>query len=169
MSLLTTISIIILVILVVVQAFWKRGFTRISGSKPKSIYSYSRKDTIMTDGEISFYRRLEAIAGDRYYIFPQIHIDLLVDHQRKGQNWQGALNAIQRKSVDYVLCDKQTMKTVYAVELDDSTHDSVKRIARDAGVEDMFASIGLPLVRFRDVTDITDDQIAQKFQEANAI
>ena len=58
------------------------------------------------------------------------------------------------------------MKPIYAVELDDSTHDTAKRKARDSMVEGMLRDINLPLVRFRNVGKMTDDQIAQKFEEA---
>lgn len=129
-------------------------------------YRYRRKDWLMTPAEMNFYERLFAIAGDRYWVFAQVHLDDLLDHRIKGQSWRGALSAIQRKSVDYVLCDRQSMKTVYAVELDDSSHDTPERQERDKRVEQLLASVDLPLVRFRDVSVMTDEQIAHRFADA---
>lgn len=77
-----------------------------------------------------------------------------------------AFQRINRTSVDYVLCDKTTLEPVYAVELDDRTHDTGKRRARDTGVEQMLGSVGIPLVRFRNAESMTDDQIAEAFQKA---
>ena len=59
------------------------------------------------------------------------------------------------------------MRPIYAVELDDSTHDSAKRQSRGSAVEAMLAQVNLPLVRFRNVSQITDDQIIQKFEAAS--
>lgn len=133
--------------------------------KTKAQYFYGRKPMIMSEAETSFYHRLESVVDGRYYIFPQIHLSALLINQTKGRYWKAAFQRINRTSVDYVLCDKQTMSPVYAVELDDSTHDSENRKARDAGVEKMLRDVGLPLLRFRNVEAMTDDQIDQKFQQ----
>ncbi|MNR65020.1 hypothetical protein D3C85_1879020 [compost metagenome] len=53
------------------------------------------------------------------------------------------------------------------MELDDRTHDTPKRQARDSIVDAILNEIKLPLVRFRDVGNLTDDQIAQQFYEVS--
>ena len=58
------------------------------------------------------------------------------------------------------------MRPVYAVELDDATHDTAKRRARDEGVNRMLQSVNMPLVRFRNVGDLTDQQIIDRFADA---
>lgn len=162
--------IVALVVLILIASVINRIIEAKNVSSPskkvKAQYLYSRKSALMTAAEASFYRRLETVASDRYYIFPQIHLSALLINQTKGRYWKAAFQRINRTSVDYVLCDKQTMTAVYAVELDDSTHDTAKRKARDAGVEQMLASVGLPLIRFRGVSHMTDDDIAKKFEEA---
>ncbi len=94
-------------------------------------YHYARRNYIMTAAERELFRRLEVICGSRYYIFPQIHLSSLLNHTVYRQDWRAALSAIQRKSVDFVLADKTTLETKYAVELDDSTHDTPERQIRD--------------------------------------
>ncbi|MEO6761578.1 MAG: DUF2726 domain-containing protein [Candidatus Saccharimonadales bacterium] len=138
-----------------------------TGLKLPDIYFYSRKRTIMTDTETNFYHRLEVIAGDKYYIFPQIHLSALLENRTRGRYWKAAFQRANRRSVDYVLCNKQTMSPVYAVELDDSTHDTYNRHIRDAMVEKMLSDVGLPLVRFRNIRNISNEQIVLKFQEAS--
>ena len=56
-------------------------------------------------------------------MFPQVHLSALLDHKVKGQDWRIAFRHINGKSVDYVLCDKATLQPVYAIELDDYTHE----------------------------------------------
>lgn len=132
-------------------------------------FLYSRKESLMTAAETKFFHRLQSVAGDRYYIFPQIHLSALLKNETKGKYWKAAFQRINHKSVDYVLAHKETLQVVYAVELDDWSHDSNKRKARDADVETMLAEAHIPLVRFRDVGAMSDDAIAQRFYEASLL
>ena len=129
--------------------------------KPKySPYSYTRKNYIMTRAESDMFRRLERIAGAKYYVFPQIHLSSLLNHAINGQDWRAALAKIQRKSVDFVLVNRETMMTSYVIELDDKTHDtSAARIVRDNLVDEIFLDAGVPLVRLRNVHEMSDEDI----------
>ena len=133
----------------------------------KSVYAYTKRPQIMTNHELGFYKMLAEVTGDRYYLFPQVHLSALLDHKVKGQNWDPAFKHINGKSVDYVLCDKTTLSPVYAIELDDTSHDSSIRQTRDTEVERMFQVAGLPLIRFRDYRNLTLEDIAQRFYEAH--
>ena len=135
--------------------------------QPVQSYSYTRRNFIMTQAESSLFQRLWRIAGDRYFIFPQVHLSSLLDHKVKGQDWRAALSAIQRKSVDFALVDKTTFKTTYAVELDDSTHDAPDRQERDGKVEQYLQIANIPLVRLRNADRLSDEEIENLFREAN--
>lgn len=129
-------------------------------------YSYGRKAAVMTPRELKFYRRLEYIVQDKYYIFPQMHLTAMMFNKTGGRYRRLAHQRINRTSVDFVLCDKKTLAAVYAVELDDKTHDTDMRRKRDAGVEIMLKSVNIPLVRFRDVESMSDEQITEVFLQA---
>lgn len=135
----------------------------------KTLYNYQAKQYFMTKSENDFFRMLNNVAGDRYFIFPQVHLSAILDEKIKGQNWKAAFKHINGKSVDYVLCDRQTLKPVYAVELDDYTHTYKNRQERDQEVERMFQSAGIPLVRFNDLKTLTEEEIAKRFFEAKNI
>lgn len=157
------------VLIVVIVLVAKLGSkSDVATTQPQSPYAYSPKATIMTSAEIAFYNRLQAIAGDRYYIFPQIHLTALANSHATGQYYKSCYQRINRRSVDYILCDKVSMKPIYAVELDDRTHDSAKRQARDTLVEEILREINLPLIRFRNVNQLTDKQIIERFVAARA-
>ena len=132
----------------------------------KKLYKYQAKQYFMTKSENDFFRMLNNVAGDRYFIFPQVHLSAILDEKIKGQNWKAAFKHINGKSVDYVLCDRQTLKPVYAVELDDYTHTYKNRQERDQEVECMFQSAGIPLVRFNDYKTLNQEDIAKVFFEA---
>lgn len=94
-------------------------------------------------------------------IFPQIQLSSLLNHKIKGQNWQAALSRVQRKTVDFVLAEKTTMQTAYAIELDDRTHNRTDRINRDSFVNQALNGSGIPLVRLRNINRMTDSDIIE--------
>lgn len=118
----------------------------------------------MTSYEGQLFKRLEAISNEKYYVFPQVHLSSLLKHDvNNGQDWRAALSKIQRKSVDFVLVDKVTLETAYAIELDDRTHDASRlRRERDELVNEIFFDTGIPLVRLRDIRSLTNEQIISK-------
>ena len=68
---------------------------------------------------------------------------------KKGaENRQAFHNKIDRKHIDFVLCDPQTMAPVAAVELDDKSHQSASAQKRDADKNKACHDAGLPLLRF---------------------
>lgn len=158
---------IIIAICAVVFAIYTELFskrTSITEIK-KTVYNYQAKQYIMTKSESDFFHMLDNVAGYRYFIFPQVHLSTILDEKIKGQNWKAAFKHINGKSVDYVLCDRQTLKPVYAVELDDYTHTYKNRQERDTEVERMFQSAGIPLVRFNNYQSLTENDIEQRFIE----
>ena len=112
-----------------------------------STYKYERRGYLITKSEKEFLETLLSITKNIFYIFPQIHLPLLINHKIPGQNWKGAFNHINRKSVDYVICDKTNLKPLLVIELDDSSHKAEDRIERDTEVERILSEAGVPLLR----------------------
>ena len=54
---------------------------------------------------------------------------------------------------------------MYAIELDDFTHERSDRIERDSEVERIFEEAKLPLVRFKN-RDISESEIIQALTDA---
>lgn len=133
----------------------------------KPDYRYSRKQSFISDSEKAFFKLLSQAAGDRYYIFPQVHLSTLFKNDTIGRYRKLAFQIINRRSVDYVLCDKDTLEPVYAVELDDPSHQRPDRQKRDQNVEQLFAANNLPLVRFSDYRNLSLDDIAKRFYDAH--
>lgn len=119
----------------------------------------------MTRTESEFFFKLDRIVSNRYYVFPQVHLSSILDHHVKGQEWKYAFSHINGKSVDYVLCDKETLQPTYAIELDDYTHDKADRRERDIEVERIFEQAQLPLIRIKD-KNISDNEIIQALTNA---
>jgi hypothetical protein len=66
---------------------------------------------------------------------------------RKGHNFHQWNNRINRLSLDYVVCRKDST-VVAAIELDDSSHDGPRRKEADARKERALAAAGVPFHRW---------------------
>ena len=55
-------------------------------------------------------------------------------------------NRIDRKHVDFLLCDAKTLKPILGIELDDKSHQRADRQERDDFVNNVFAAAKLPLM-----------------------
>ncbi len=130
--------------------------------KPKITYKYARKRYVMTMSENEFYRTLQEAIGTSYMIYPQAHLDLFLDHKVKGQNWKGALSTIQRKSVDFLICNREYYNPLVAIELDDSTHERPDRVERDKLVEAACSVADMPLVRFQVASNYSPNDLLDR-------
>jgi predicted RNA-binding Zn-ribbon protein involved in translation (DUF1610 family) len=63
-----------------------------------------------------------------------------------GQN-TAYRNRIDRKHVDFLLCDPLTVRPILGIELDDKSHQREDRKERDIFVNGVFNAVGLPLAR----------------------
>lgn len=133
-----------------------------------NVYSYTAKRLMMTRTESEFFTKLDRVVRDRYYVFPQVHLSALLDHKVKGQDWRFAFRHINGKSVDFVLCDRETLRPTYAIELDDLTHEQSDRRKRDIEVERIFEEANLPLVRFKN-KDVSETEIIQALSNARKL
>lgn len=133
-----------------------------------NMYSYTAKSLIMTRTESEFFLKLDHVVSERYRVFPQVHLSALLDHKVKGQDWKFAFRHINGKSVDFVLCDKETLRPTYAIELDDLTHEQSDRRKRDLEVERIFEEANLPLVRFKNKS-VSETEIIQALSNARKL
>ena len=133
-----------------------------------NVYSYTAKSLMMTRTESEFFLKLDHVVSECYHVFPQVHLSALLDHKVKGQDWKFAFRHINGKSVDFVLCDKETLRPTYAIELDDLTHEQSDRRKRDLEVERIFEEANLPLVRFKN-KNVSETEIIQALSEARKL
>jgi hypothetical protein len=118
------------------------------GAPSALTYPYRARSAFLSPAEITFYRVLQTAVASRYAIFPKVRLLDLCDVTDRPVN-QTAMNRIDRKHVDFLLCDPTTFKPLKAIELDDSTHERRRRADRDAFVDQIFQVIGLPLVHIQ--------------------
>ena len=128
-------------------------------------YHYTRKQYLMTQSESGFLKVLFEAVEERYYIVPQVHLSAILEHKVKGQSWKGAFSHINGKSVDFVICDKQSIKPLVAIEVDDWSHEAESRQTRDIEVERILKEAGIPLLRFNNWRSIGVESITNQIRQ----
>lgn len=121
------------------------------------------RDNFLTAAELSFYRVLESVLGDEFTICSKVNLADLFFVKRPNENI-AYRNKIDRKHVDFVLCDSKTMKPLCGIELDDSSHLRQDRIERDDFVNRVFQTAGLPLVRIHAARSYTPANVKSQIE-----
>lgn len=134
---------LVLLVAVVLRLVLPRG--------QSTLFPYSRKAALFSPAERSFLGVLEQAVGSHYRIFGKVRIADVVETKRglSGSHRQSAFNRINAKHFDFLLCDKQNLSVVCAIELDDKSHSTSSRQQRDAFVTELCRNVGLPLLRMR--------------------
>ena len=115
---------------------------------------------IMTENELEFFHRLQR-ALPEFYVFPQMAANALLQVVQglDSRKRVGLRNQFAQKHVDYVLCERETLRVVALIELDDRTHRTEKDEARDL----LFGQAGYITHRFESRRKPSDAEIAALF------
>lgn len=160
------ITILVIAVGLIVLASKLAGFNFGSTAAPKkNVYRYSKKMNLITRNETIFFKTLSNIINDEYLLFPQVHLSSILDEKTTKQNWKAAFRHINQKSVDFVICTKDSLQPICAIELDDATHQRKDRKERDKEVERIFNQAQLPLIRFTTVQSRDIESVRSTIQD----
>lgn len=112
--------------------------------------SFDSRDALFTPAERSFLGVLEQVLDTRYRVFGKVRLGDLVKPAKGLSNSKRttALNRINQKHLDFVICSTADLAVVGVVELDDQSHGREDRAGRDEFVDQALASAKIPVVRF---------------------
>jgi hypothetical protein len=102
--------------------------------------------SLLSESEQKFFHVLRAAAHELpVHIVMKVRLlDLL--HIPRGTGEHGKYRAkVQSKHVDFVLLDRDSLRPLLVIELDDPTHRRRDRMARDAFVDAAFAQARIPI------------------------
>lgn len=124
----------------------------LSGGEEKSVdrqeYPYLVRDHFLSPAEHSFFMVLKSAVADSALISSKVGLhDVFYVKSSDGSKYRIYTNKIDRKHVDFLLCDPQTVQPIAGIELDDKSHQRSDRQARDEFVENVFRAANLPLLR----------------------
>jgi hypothetical protein len=135
---------VLIAVLVVAGILRKRWPARTLSAEPL----YTTHNTLVSPAERALLGVLDLAAAEHYRVFAKVRVaDLLAPRSGLPQAERNrAFNRIQSKHVDFVICDRETLSIVCAVELDDASHRRTRRRQRDEFLASAFEAAGLPLV-----------------------
>ena len=118
-----------------------------AGSKAAPDAYYLRK-SLFTAAERSFYGVLISLQLQGLTVVSKVRLaDVFGVKKGLGSgDRQRAQNRINAKHVDFLLLADSDGRPVLGIELDDKSHEEEARIVRDAFVDTVFASAGLPIL-----------------------
>lgn len=128
--------------------------------------NYEIRQTMMNSSERVFFETLRRAIGDIFDIYPQVNLDKIfkTKFQSSRTKYNIEKSRIDRKSVDYLLVNRETQSPKIAIELDGSSHERQDRIERDEKVGNIFDHNGIPLIRFSVGDSFTEEELRKKFE-----
>jgi very-short-patch-repair endonuclease len=112
---------------------------------------YEKKPYLFdANSEFNLYKVLVELYGNKYYIFPQINYSHLI--QPKKSNFQEERkyrSKIDRKSADFVFCDKEKIIPQLIIELDGYVHSFKSKQARDQFIDEITGISDLPILHLK--------------------
>ena len=118
--------------------------------KGQVVLPYQKEPVLFTPAERSFLAVLEPALGDQFRVLGKVRLaDVIrVKSGLSGSERRQAFNRIQSKHLDFVVCDPNDLSVQFVVELDDSSHQQARRLARDEFLNKALAAAGVPVFHF---------------------
>lgn len=108
-------------------------------------FPFKRKDFLLNVPEKNFFENIKKIIPDSYIVLPQILLSSIVLVNSKKNFW-AYQNKINRKTIDFVIFEKQYLRPILAVEYDGKTHKLENRKQRDDFVDNVLNKCNIPCV-----------------------
>jgi len=148
--------ILLLIIVVAVIAILAILKAKSQGGGTDEVWPFYAKKPLSQPEQILYFRLIQALP--EHIVLAQVQLSRLLG-VKKGNNYQAWFNRINRMSVDFVVCNKDS-SIVAVIELDDATHQKADRKAADAKKDKAITSAEVRIVRWqaKDIPDIATIQ-----------
>ncbi len=137
-------------------------------SRSDKTFPYQSRQVLFTPAERSFLGVLEQALDDDYRVMGKVRLCDVIEVQKglTKAEWRSAHNKIDRKHLDFVILRKDDLSVAAVAELDDKTHQRKDRESRDAFLNNVFAAIDIPLLRFPARKSYAVEEVKSRFLEA---
>ena len=143
----------LLILLVIILTVLVGFFVFKKYIKPGSIteFPYQSKTSLCSPAERSLLGVLEQLLSDKYRVLLKVRLADMIEMQNGVSKSlrQSAFNRISRKHVDFVVCDKNDLSILGVIELDDQSHKSARRKARDNFLDRALTAADIPLMHIQ--------------------
>jgi len=157
---------IIIFLALLVLFFEKTGLTKklFSGrSSENGKLPYKKKGYLLTAAEKEFYRVLsQVVEKHNQLLFAKVRLEAILWLPRGTENKFGLRNRIKSREIDFVLCDKENIKPLLVIELDDSSHEREDRVERDHNIDRILHDAELPILRQKVQASYHPNEVEEK-------
>lgn len=110
-----------------------------------------RRTKLLTDAELQLFHFMEnnLCQIDRITILAKVRLADIAEVDTRVTLKKDFLWKITNKHVDFLICDKNTLDIICAVELDDYTHETQEAKERDMFIMQVLDSVGIKTIRIR--------------------
>jgi len=144
---------------------------RARSKREPAAYPYQKADSLFSPAERSFLGVLEKTVGDKCKVLGKIRLADIISPIRGlvKSGWQRAFNRISSKHVDFVLCTRDELSLVCAIELDDGSHKKSERKTRDDFLEKALTAASIPSIRFTAQASYNLQEVRSRIAEATGL
>lgn len=121
---------------------------------------YEQKDSLLTHHEKYFYDILEENFGINYKVQCQVNLASIINKTEQSK-YQNELF----RNVDFGIFDKETLKPLLLIEINDSSHKNKNRYERDLKVREILKQSNLNLITFYTSYENKKDYVIQRVKE----
>jgi hypothetical protein len=138
-------SFVLIAIILIVVGLIAAILKKLKTTHPADSLIFESCGELFTPAERSFYGVLQQALGSGYVVFGKVRLgDVVQPVKGLGRSLhQTALNKINRKHLDFVICRADDLALVAAIELDDKSHQRKDRGERDNFVDQALESAGI--------------------------
>lgn len=133
--------------------------------REETVYTlpYRRRDSLLTPAEHHFYLSLLQALENQAVIVPKVGLQdvFFITDREKYQHYR---NRISTRHIDFLICETGTLKPLFGIELDDSSHNRAETQKNDLFKNMVFDAAMLPLVRFPVKGTFKAEEIKEKLQ-----
>lgn len=125
--------------------------------------TYTVKDSLITPNEKEFYTAIcKAVNPERFVVLPQINLATII--KKTVENKENVRQNELFRNIDFVIFNKENLKPLLCIEINDNTHNTAKRRYRDYKVKDICEKAKMPLIRFWTSYGVNQDYINKTIQ-----
>lgn len=145
-------KIIIIIILILALANFLIDIIFHKDKKEKPDLSVYQKKPFLFDAvsELNLYKMLFELYGNNFCIFTQVNYSHLIEPKKTNFSDERKYRSrIDRKSADFVLCDKERVVPQLVIELDGYAHNFKSKQVRDEFINDLTNIVDLPILHIK--------------------
>ena len=159
---------VIILILVIIITVLERKLDNVNKNNEKVEFlgnnyneKYEKVDYLLTKNELKFYRILKQVTNKLgYSLFCQVALYEIV----KAKDYKD-FNKIKSKSIDFVIT-QENCKILLCIELDDASHEKIKRIKRDNFINNLFNDLDIKFLRIPVQNFYNMEELENKIKES---